>query len=203
VDWTYVSSGVQRAVVDVVRAACTRFEALGARIREVRIPEEYARLVDEWGITCGVECAQAHRDYYPLLKHQYGPVLANLIELGLKASAEHYAELQVLRDVFRHRFDALLDDVQLFIAPCMPMLPRTVAEMETAVADEDARAAVITFTAPFDYSGHPTLTLPAGLSADGLPQSFQLVGSRLGEASLIRAGAAYEALAGTMPHPSV
>ena len=43
-----------------------------------------------------------------------------------------------------------------------------------------------------DYSGQPTISLPCGLSANGLPLSVQFVGRHLSEPLLVRAGAAYE-----------
>jgi amidase len=48
------------------------------------------------------------------------------------------------------------------------------------------------FTAPFNYSGSPTLSVPCGFSADGLPYSLQLVGRHGDEALLCRIGHAYE-----------
>jgi amidase len=41
-------------------------------------------------------------------------------------------------------------------------------------------------------TGHPTITLPGGASADGLPIAFQLVAADLDEATLVRAGAAFQ-----------
>ena len=102
---------------------------------------------------------------------------------------------------FRSEFDALLEHVDVMIAPCMPSLPPDIEAMSAAVADQSGRTEFITFTAPFDYSGHPTITLPAGLSAERLPRAFQLVGRRLGEPTLIRAGSAYEAAVGFEARP--
>jgi amidase len=203
VDWAYVSAGVDAEVVDTVKRACELLRELGAEVREVQLPAEYAQLVDDWGITCGVECARAHADYYPAQKELYGPVLAGLIELGLTVPAAKYAELEALRNTFRSKLDDLLADVDMLITPCMTSAAPTVAEMNQSVASEDSRAAFITFTAPFDYSGHPTLTLPAGLNEQKLPLSFQLIGRHLGEAQLIRAGLLLERALGAMPHPAI
>ena len=203
VDWDYVSTGVDADVVAAVESACAVLTDLGADVREVRIPAEYAQLVDDWGITCAVECATAHAQYYPAQKSAYGPVLANLIELGLAASAEQYDELETLRVVFRNKLNELLSGVDMLIAPCMTSAPLSVEVMNQTLASEEVRAAFINFTAPFDYSGHPTLTLPAGLNADKLPLSFQLIGRHLGEQELLRIGLAYEHSAGPMPHPAV
>jgi amidase len=83
VDWDYVSRGVEEPVVDTVREALGVFRSLGAREVEVAMPPETAALIEGWVVTCAVECARAHRRYYPAQKERYGPVLAALIERGL------------------------------------------------------------------------------------------------------------------------
>lgn len=201
VDWNYVSTGVQEAVVQTLRDALDAFVELGAEVVEVTLPGSYAELVQGWGITCAVECARAHHAYYPARKAEYGKVLAELIDLGINASQQDYDALERVRSQFRTDLDGLLEHVNVFIAPCMPRLTPTVEEMNVAVASADSRADFITFTAPFDYSGHPTITLPAGLADSGLPKSFQLVGRALGEPTLIHAGSAYEEALGFHVHP--
>jgi len=203
VDWTYATSGVDADVAAALRAACERYQDAGAEIVEVQLPSEYRQLVDEWGITCGVECARAHADFFPARRAEYGPVLAGLLDLGLSVPQSKYDELESVRAIFRSKLDALLGSVDVLMTPCMTSVAPTVAEMDQSVASEDERAAFITFTAPFDYSGHPTITLPAGLNAAGLPLSFQLIGPHLGEAMLVRAGAAHEQALGPMPHPPI
>ena len=47
-------------------------------------------------------------------------------------------------------------------------------------------------TRPINYLGLPSLTLPCGFTANGLPTAFQLVGRPFDEATLYRAGHAYE-----------
>ncbi|MEM9621067.1 MAG: amidase [Pseudomonadota bacterium] len=201
IDWRYVTEGVDSDVVAALTRFKTQLEALGATVREVTLPAGYRRLVDEWGVTCALECARAHQPYYPRLASEYGPVLRQLLDLGLSVPQAHYDELQVLRGQFQQELDTLLDDVDMLLTPCMTSLPLPVAQMEESVAAADQRAAIINFTAPFNYSGHPTLTLPVGLSTRGLPESVQLVGRRLGEAELISVGCAYELARGDMPRP--
>jgi hypothetical protein len=48
------------------------------------------------------------------------------------------------------------------------------------------------FTAPFDMSRHPTLTLPGGQAAEGLPVGFQIIGRHMEEALLLRARHAFQ-----------
>jgi amidase len=165
------------------------------------MPSMVGELVRGWSLTCGVECARAHAKYYPARRDDYGPVLAALIDRGLRATPAEYQALEQVRAGFRAEFDHLLAGVDLMIAPCMPMLPPDLVSMDAASGSEEGRVDAITFTAPFDYSGHPTITLPAGLAPGRLPKSFQLIGRRLGEPTLIRAGAAFEQAFGFVEHP--
>jgi len=201
VDWQYVSSGVEAPVIDTVREALAVFADLGARVVEITMPACAEALVRGWHVTCGVECAHAHAKYYPARKAEYGPVLASLIERGLQTAPAEYEALERVRVTFRRELDEQLQRVDLIIAPCMPMLPPELASMEAASGVAEGRADAITFTAPFDYSGHPTITLPAGLAAQRLPRAFQLIGRRLGEPTLIRAGAAFEQKVAFFEHP--
>jgi amidase len=53
-------------------------------------------------------------------------------------------------------------------------------------------------------TGHPTITLPGGFTQAGMPVGFQLVAARLGEADLVRAGAAFQSIsAWHQRHPVV
>jgi amidase len=203
IDEAYVSRGVETPVVEAVTAALGTLESLGAVVVKVRMPESYAILVQQWGITCAVECARAHADLYPARRDEYGPVLAELIDLGRNAPQDAYQALEQRRVEFRSQLDGLFageGGIDCLIAPNMPYLAPPADGVLELSADPD-RANGLTFTAPFDYSGHPTLSLPAGVSGEGLPLSFQLIGPRLGESVLLQAGGAYEAAAAVTMEP--
>jgi aspartyl-tRNA(Asn)/glutamyl-tRNA(Gln) amidotransferase subunit A len=48
------------------------------------------------------------------------------------------------------------------------------------------------FTYPFNLTGEPAITVPAGLASDGLPVGLQIVGPRFSEGLVLRAAAAFE-----------
>ena len=197
VDWSYVSDGVEPAVVSVTQRALRQLADLGAQVIEVEIPNSAKVLAEAWGITCGVECARAHATYFPTQQDQYGPVLRGLIELGLRTDPQDYDALQQLRVGFSAQLDQVLDGVDAIISPCMPMSTPTAALMDNGAPAEEGKADFLLFTAPFDYSGHPTLTLPMAPQANELPGSFQLIGRKMDEETLIYLGSAFEE--GPMP----
>jgi len=198
IDRAYAEKGVAADVVAGLNAALATLRDLGAEIVDVKLPA-YEALVQGWGITCGVETALAHAQFFPSRRSDYGAPLARLIEGGLAAPATAYATLERKRERFRTDLEALLHTVDVLIAPAMVFPPPKVSQMASLLAA--GVADFITFTAPFNYSGHPTLTLPATFNGDGLPISFQLIGRHLGEPTLVRAGHAYEQARGALKLP--
>ena len=195
VDWAFVGEGVHESIVATVREALEALRDLGAQVVEIEVPDT-ASLVAGWGLTCGVDCTRAHAATYPARKDEYGPALAGLLDGGLRATPEAYARLERTRAAFRAELEDVLGTLDAIIAPCM-VGPIPLAERlgPPRGAGDQARP-TIAFTAPFDYSGHPTITLPLSLDADGMPRAFQLIGRLLGEDRLIGMASAFEAAAG-------
>jgi amidase len=119
-------------------------------------------------------------------------VLRGLIELGLRTPHGDYQALQKLRREFSTQLDEVLEQVDAIISPCMPLATPSTQLMDNGAPAEEGQADFLLFTAPYDYSGHPTLTLPTAAQKQELPGSFQLIGRKLDEATLIRLGSAYE-----------
>ena len=59
---------------------------------------------------------------------------------------------------------------------------------------------MIVNTAPFDVSGHPATSVPAGL-ADGLPAGLMIVGRHFDDATCLRVAQAFETAVGGFPTP--
>jgi len=126
-----------------------------------------------------------------------------LIELGRRCGATQYSALERLRERFRAALNRVFDSIDVLICPTIPTDAPTNAQMATRSVEGDEAADFLTFTAPFNYSGHPTITLPADVEAATLPTSFQLVGRFLDEAMLVRCGYAYEQARGPIELPNL
>jgi amidase len=59
-------------------------------------------------------------------------------------------------------------------------------------ADPEVFLRILRFTAPFDFSGSPTITLPSGVDRLGIPLSLQFIGRHVSEDLLCRAGHAFQ-----------
>jgi amidase len=151
----------------------------------VRIPPG-SEIAARWLHLCAPEALLAHAATFPARRGEYGPALAQLLDLGAGLSARDYAQAHAARLAFSGALAAVFERVDLFLSPTWPWASRKAAEIETLPPAESI--AMVRYTGPYDASGSPTLSLPAGVDADGGPFGFQLVGRHLGEAELLRAG---------------
>jgi amidase len=190
-DATWSSDGVDVATQRVLDEAIETLHALGATIVDVQFPD-VKQTVADWAPNCAVEAAVAHEATYPARKDEYGPVLASVIETGRALSGPDYQKILLRRYELRGRIASLFETIDLLLIPVHPFPPLTLAIIQTLGEQPDLVAGLQEFTCPFNMTGHPTLTLPGGFSATGLPIAFQLVAANLDEATLVRAGAAYQ-----------
>jgi amidase len=172
--------------------AVTGLRAAGAEIVDVLLPPDFEQGSRDWVALCGVETALAHEKTFPSRAAEYGPVLAGLIELGRGVSGIEFARHGARRAALTGGLNKLLASVDLLL---MPVMGRAVYSLETLAAggrDPESVASRLRYTAPFDLSGHPTLTLPGGMSKDGVPTGFQIVGPAFAESAILAAGHAYQ-----------
>ena len=187
----FVSDGIDAEVVTALAEAERVLASLGARIVEVTMPPT-DDLVRGWIPFCSVETALAHRDSYPARAAEYGPDLAALIDQGRAMSALDLGAIYHERLAFSGALTALFEDVDLLLVPTMPVPVPSLARMGEYGQDPAVLLRILRFTAPFDFSGSPTITLPGGIDAAGMPLSFQLVGRHLSEDLLCQAGHAFQ-----------
>jgi amidase len=162
-----------------------------ALIRDVNFPspDDVARVSI---LLCSLEAAAAHEATFPSRASEYGPVLAGLLESARAFDALAMAEIVFCREAFRVQLNALFRDIDLVIMPATNAAAPTVADMAPDRRTSEAVQARIRLTAPFNMSGHPTLTLPGGKTDDGLPVGFQIVGRHMAEALILRTGYAFQ-----------
>jgi amidase len=191
VDRRHNEDGIDPEVTEAVHAAERVLVALGARIRSVAFPPTET-LLRGWIPFCAVETAIAHQATYPACATEYGPDLANLIEHGRRVGAAEFGAIMHERLAFSGRLAGLFGEVDLLLMPTMPVPVPSLARMAEYGQDDSVLLRMLRFTAPFDFAGNPTITLPSGIDRQAIPLSLQLVGPRLSEALLCRAGHGFQ-----------
>lgn len=190
IDAACTETGSDPEIITAVREARTVLGELGATIKEVKLPNPDA-VMAAWGPTCAVQTAIAHEATYPARAAEYGE-LAKLIETGRAVSGIEVAMAHRERLAFSGALAGLFSEIDLLLIPTQPLADFTVAQERELFATADGLWDFVRFATPFDMSGSPTITLPGGFTAKGLPLSFQLVGRHLDEVLLVRAGHAYQ-----------
>jgi amidase len=189
-DEEYAFAGTDPQVVAAVQEAARALTDAGATIRPVTFPPYQTGLAG-WMSFCGVETALVHEATYPARASEYGPELAGLIEHGRGVSSRDLAAILIERQIFASRLAALFGEIDLLLLPVIPVAVPTLTEWKEIQGDSRI-AGMLKYTAPFNLSGTPTITLPCGFDRAGLPIGMQLAGPDLSEPLLCRAGAGYQ-----------
>ena len=191
VDPAWALDSVDSATKAALHEAIEQIQKVGGTIREVRYPDD-ERPAQSWPLLCAVEAAAEHESTFPSRRDEYGGSFASVLELGGGISALDHHKRLMHREEFRGRVSALFQQVDLLLAPVTAVSGLTNEFVESCLADPEKLASLLRYTSPFDLSGHPTITLPAGRTKEGAPVAFQFVAPHFAEQLLVRAGWAYQ-----------
>ncbi len=191
VDRRWTSEGTDEAAGKVLSEGLRVAADLGAKIKDITFPDPKA-VIEDWFPLCGIEVAVAHEETYPARKDEYGPALAGLLDLGQAQSGLDYQKIVLRREAFRGAVRLLFETVDLIAVPAQAFAAPTLAKMAALGEDPSLITGLLRFTCPFDMTGSPTVTLPGGFAPNGGPVAFQFVGRHFDEASLVRAGDAFQ-----------
>ncbi|PXY24654.1 hypothetical protein BAY60_19270 [Prauserella muralis] len=181
-------------VARLLDAACAALRAAGTRIVEVDLPLA-CRHARRAGYT--IMLAESARQWwarYQAGEGGLGPAVAQRLRAGSQVSAEDYAEAHATAGAIRDELDAAFGEISALLTPTVAV---TAAPLEAGTVrlgdrEDDREAAYYRLTATASVTGHPALTVPAGLSAEGLPVGAQLIGPRHEEALLCLLGTVIE-----------
>jgi amidase len=192
IDPGYVYGVCEADTAKVMDDARRVLAGLGAKVVEIAMPSRTTPMYKDWAKFCAVETAVAHEPWYPARAAEYGPVLADLIEQGRRMDPLALMHVYHDRLVFQGQLRKLFQEIDVLLVPVHPFGNPSAEQLDAIFKTPDGIDDVLRFTAPFDMSGSPTITLPGGFNAKGLPIGFQLVGRHLEEALLVRAAHAYQ-----------
>jgi aspartyl-tRNA(Asn)/glutamyl-tRNA(Gln) amidotransferase subunit A len=170
-------------------AALSALSVAGIAVPSAPPPFDVPAALADHRAVMAAEAAAVHEADLAAFPDDYPPRITALIEEGLNLSATAYVRARARLDAVRRAAHRLFPpDADAFVTP---------AALGPAPGPEttgDPR-----FNSPWSHLGLPTVNLPCGLSADGLPIGLQLVGRPRAERALLRVAEACErALAGVL-----
>ncbi|HEY6334739.1 MAG TPA: Asp-tRNA(Asn)/Glu-tRNA(Gln) amidotransferase subunit GatA [Alphaproteobacteria bacterium] len=110
----------------------------------------------------------------------------------------YYLKAQRVRALILRDFTEAFKKVDVILAPSTPSAAFAVGEK---MDDPIAMYLNDVFTVPANLAGLPGVSVPAGLSADGVPLGLQIVGRAFDEETVLRAAAAIEKAANFTAEP--
>lgn len=173
--------------IDAAMTAALRIlEDLTGNLRDVTLPDagDFVPLL--------AESYAWHEPYLddPANHQYYHPSTLERIVAAGKTPVEVYIRALQDMQVARKRIAEVFRDVDVLVTPTAPGLPEPISGAQ--LAEANSAEASTRNTAPFNLYGIPTLSLPCGFSASGLPIGLQLSSARLDEATLFALAAAWQ-----------
>jgi len=177
---------VNPEVVATVENGLKVLEGLGANLQEVTIPSlEYVRAANS--VIMLSEAFAFHEKNLRTRPHDFGEMVRARFRIGGMFSASDYVQSQRVRKLVNREFAAVLQKVDVLVTP-------TMTQPAAAFEGYDATSTVRgpSFTAPFNLTGLPAISVPCGFTASGLPVGMQIAGKPFDEPGVIRAAYAYQ-----------
>lgn len=183
----FVEEVTDPEVLASVRKAAEVLTEQGAFIEEVNM--DYLRegaLAN--GLMTQADGAAFHRDRLKEHPDWFGEDVRQRLETGARFTSTEYSLARRTQAEIRRRCDLLFEDYDVLILPTTP-IAAPVLEGENAIE----RARLLTrFTAPFNLTGLPALSVPCGFTSEGLPIGLQIVSRAWNESGVLRIGYNYQ-----------
>ncbi|HVV35405.1 MAG TPA: amidase [Acidimicrobiales bacterium] len=176
------------SVVAAFDAAVAQLGDLGARVTEIVLPY-YLEITAAMLVTMCAEAFAIHRRDMASRWDDYFENTRQIVALGALFSGSDYVQAQRVRRVAQRALAGLFSDVDVILTPTATVGSPTYAAME---ASGPLGLLAKVHTGYWDAVGNPVLALPIGFTSEGLPLSMQLAGRPFDEATILRAGDAYQ-----------
>lgn len=189
--WEELDRDVETSCQDAVRILISG----GAAQRSTTFPH-----ASECGAAAAVilaaEAAAYHERHVREHPDAFGEDVRVRLDRGLFLSAADYLAAQRARAFLIREATRALEEVDVVIVPTTPAPAARIEED----GSQAARAALVhsvrytRCTNPFNLLGFPALSIPCGLSRDGLPIGLQIVGRPFEDTTVLRVGHAFQQL---------
>ncbi|MDI1284758.1 MAG: amidase [Reyranella sp.] len=185
VDWLETESPLTPATKAAFDAALDVFRGLGATVRPVVLPS--LQQYDDAKKTIAVaELFTIHGKDLRTRPELFGASLRYRIIAGSLVRAEEYIQAQRLRTDLARAMQKVMATVDLV------MLPTSEPAGKLEPVPPSSLFSKVSFMTPFNVGGNPALSICSGFAANGLPFSLQIAGRLFDDATVLRAGDAYE-----------
>jgi len=179
------------------QALISRFESAGAKVFD---DGDIDWALDACQVLMRAQQAQRFRRLPPEQRQLLDRSLVRCIEEGESQNVETLQSAILARTGLYHRLQTMFETADVLLSPVVasrpPRIPQDAHEpmLIDGHLEGPIRDAWHSYMIPINATGHPAISIPCGLDAEGLPVGAQLVGPWHSESLLFRIGAALETL---------
>jgi aspartyl-tRNA(Asn)/glutamyl-tRNA(Gln) amidotransferase subunit A len=218
-----LGEGLDDDVRTAVEASIENFRSLGAEIVDVELPhakygiavyyilataEASSNLARYDGVRYGFRAEDAHelrKMYFKTREEGFGPEVKRRIMLGTYVLSSgyydaYYAKAQKVRTLLRQDYAGAFEKCDAILTPTSPTVAFRIGERS-----DDPLAMYLSdiYTVSANLAGVPAISVPCGLSGEGLPIGTQLIGNYWSEALLLNFSSQYESMFPLKASPAI
>lgn len=156
---------------------CDRFRKAGVKLKSINLFEDFKALEEMHDTICDAEFAGIHTEWFKTYGAQYSAGNSQAILRGQCVSPQRLGIARNNRTILRDHIMKAMQKKRLtaLIAPAAPgPAPKGLLSTGDWVMN-----------LPWTHAGLPVVTLPSGLSQEGLPLGLQLIGHHMGDEALL------------------
>jgi aspartyl-tRNA(Asn)/glutamyl-tRNA(Gln) amidotransferase subunit A len=168
-----VDDEVQQAFEDAIQS----LEAAGAQIRSISLPD-LERIRWAQPIVQKSEAYAIHEKWIEARSKDYDPEVYERLLEGKQPKGYEYVRAIRMREEITQQVEACFKTADVLMTPTLPILPTNIDQRELILNGKTikVRSALLKNTSPWNYTGHPALSVPCGRSKTGLPIGLQIIG---------------------------
>jgi aspartyl-tRNA(Asn)/glutamyl-tRNA(Gln) amidotransferase subunit A len=174
-------------ILSAVRETTNVFESLGCKVQEVDVSWlKEAALANK--LMTQSDGAAVHRERLREHPELFGDDIRRRLEDGANTPLADYILARRTQAEVKKKFEQFFESYDFLILPTTPIAAPTI-EGHDAV---EQAGRLTRFTAPFNLTGLPALSLPCGFTKESLPIGLQIVSRAWGESKVLNLGRAFE-----------
>ena len=188
-------AAVEPDAANAAEAAAMKFVDLGCEV-----VDDHPKLEDPWPIVDAIwssAMAANNVDDFDEVRPLLDQGRVAVMEAAASLSGIDLAVAHLQRLAYHQAWREFMERYDLVLTPTLPLgaFPTGLDQPGSVNGTPTNYLSWTAFTYPFNVTGQPAATVPCGFDRDGLPLGLQIVGRSRDDATVLRAAAAFEAIA--------
>ena len=183
---------VEPEVAAICQQAAKRFAEAGAIVDEIKL--DWRDPYPAWSVFFFGTAAASVEKKLPTQGELLDPGFKRVVERGLQLRGVDFANALAARHEFWEQVRKVYERFDLLLSPTLAVPPFPVGQDDADSLNGEQLDALqwTRFTYPFNLTGQPAASVPAGWTKSGLPVGLQIIGDRFADLLVLQASRAFE-----------